>query len=303
MTDEPRRVMTLTKGQCATREGTELVGLLTKLCADGMISREEVSELRSWLEVDRGVDFAALPFLYQLVDEISGDGELSEEELDRLGVAIERVLPKSVRTEAALKRKQARESRRLAAREKRRQTMMAEREEAKAKREAAQARAGILYRREFPVRGAFRFAARREACERLIEGDTVSLEREPDNAHDPHAILALSHDDSELGYVPREEASEIAPLLDDGAEADATIQRLWQTPEGQIVPILLVKIRRGDSSSAAVLPVASTTRQRSTAPRPSIAESLYRPRAGCASALFLSALLAICLLVVAVVMR
>ena len=53
-----------------------------------------------------------------------------------------------------------------------------------------------------------------EACERLIEGDAVNLEREPNNAHDSNAILVLGDDDCELGYVPREEALAIAPLMD-----------------------------------------------------------------------------------------
>jgi hypothetical protein len=43
----------------------------------------------------------------------------------------------------------------------------------------------LLYRAEFAIRGAFRFSERREACERLIDGDAVILEREPDNSRAP----------------------------------------------------------------------------------------------------------------------
>jgi hypothetical protein len=59
------------------------MALLIELSADGIVTRSEMDQLRSWLEVDRGLDFPALAFLYQVIDEISGDGELTEEELDR----------------------------------------------------------------------------------------------------------------------------------------------------------------------------------------------------------------------------
>jgi len=297
MNDERRRV-TLTKAQCEAPTGRELIALLIELSADGIVTRLEMDQLRTWLEVDRGVDFPALPFLYQVIDEISADGELTEEELDRLALAIERVLPKEVRAEAALRRRQAREARRLAEREQRRQAVMAERTEARADRAGKQARAGILYQQEFAVSGAFRSAARREACERLIDGDRVSLEREPDNVHDANAILVLSEDDCELGYVPRVEAALMAPLLDSGAAAEATIRRLWETPDDQhIVPILAITVRRGESNATPVQPLAAT------APQPRTITTSREPgkRAGwgCTSAACLVVLLAICLAAIA----
>jgi hypothetical protein len=296
MNDERRRV-TLTKAQCETPAGREFIALLIELSADGIVTRPEMDRLRSWLEVDRGVDFPALAFLYQVIEEISADGELAEEELDRLALAIERVLPKDVRAEAASRRRQAREARRVVEREKRRRSVIAERAEARADRASQQARAGILYRREFAVRGAFRFEARREACARIIDGDSVSLERERDNAHDANAILVLGADDCELGYVPREEAAVMAPLLDSGAEAEATICRLWETPENHdIVPILAVTIRRGESNAAPVQPLPRQRRG-----RPITATSKAGNRAGCAgcgctsAAVCLVLLLALCL--------
>ena len=81
--------------------------------------------------------------------------------------------------------------------------MIAGRVEERAARDAARIRAGVLRKAEFPVRGGFRFAERREACERLLEDDTVRLEREPDNAPDSNSILVIAEADCELGYVPR----------------------------------------------------------------------------------------------------
>jgi hypothetical protein len=117
---------------------------------------------------------------------------------------------------------------------------------------AARERARVAWEGDFPVRGAFRFAERRAACERLQEGDAVTLEREPDNVHDSNAILVLDGDDSELGYVPREKARDIAGLLEAGAEAETAIRRLWETPDGHVVPIVRARIRRGEMRNAAV---------------------------------------------------
>lgn len=81
---EERRRVTLSKAHCEKQPGRALVDLLVELSADGNVTREEMQRLRGWLEVDRGVDFPALPFLNGTIDQISSDGEISEEELDRL---------------------------------------------------------------------------------------------------------------------------------------------------------------------------------------------------------------------------
>jgi hypothetical protein len=247
-------MVTLSKSQRETTVGRELIELLVELSADGMVSREELERLRKWLEADHAVDFPALAFLYETIDHISSDGEITEDELDRLALAIERVLPKDTRIAAAAKRKEARNARRIAQREDQRQAMIAARAEKRAAREAARTREGILYQGNFPIAGAFRSEERRDACERLIVDDIVTFEREPDNAHDANAILILGGDDCELGYVRRDEARDIAPLLDAGAEADVRVHRLWETPDGNVVPFVLVKVRQGDAAPSIVKP-------------------------------------------------
>jgi hypothetical protein len=90
LTRELRR-LTLTKEQCGTAAGRDLLALLTELSSDGFVSRDELQQLRGWREVDRGLDFPALPFLYETIDQISSDGEIPDDELDHLALAIERV--------------------------------------------------------------------------------------------------------------------------------------------------------------------------------------------------------------------
>ena len=278
---EERRQVTLSKAHRATPVGRQLIELLVELSADGIVSRDEMSRLRAWLEIDHGIDFPALPFLYETIDQMSSDGDITEDELDLLALAIERVLPKDIRLGAIATRKQAREARRAALRETQRQALIATRSAERVTRDAERARAGVLFKTDFPIAGATRFAERREACERLLEGDIVTLEREPSNVHDSNAILVLGQDECELGYVRREEASEMAPFLDAGAEADARIHRLWATPEGKIVPILMVTIRRGEAGpSVAVKP---TTRRRPLEGTPEALKATRRGQ-GCATA-------------------
>ena len=247
---EPKRQVTLSKADRATLVGRQLIDLLVELSADGVVSRDEMNRLRGWLEIDHGVDFPALPFLHETIEQISFDGEVAEDELDRLALAIERVLPKDIRVAAVANRKPPPRGTtpRLNAKPKR-QTMIDALSAKRAARDAERSRAGILHEGVFHVAGAFRFAERREACERLIEDDRVRFEREPDNQHDVNSILVLTEDDCELGYVPREAASAIAPLLDADAEADVRIQRLWETPDGNIVPFVIAKIRRGEAAA------------------------------------------------------
>ena len=146
-----RRHVTLSKAHRETSVGRELIDLLTELSADGNVSRDEMERLRSWLEVDHGVDFPALPFLYETIDDISRDGEVTEDELDRLALAIERVLPKDVRVAATAQRQQARNARRIAQREALRTSQITARTERRAARDAARARAGVLVEANFPA--------------------------------------------------------------------------------------------------------------------------------------------------------
>jgi hypothetical protein len=181
MPQETRRV-TLTKAERDSAVGQELIALLLDLSDDGQVTRDEMNRLRHWLEVDRGVEFAACPFLYEIVDTIAADGEITDPELDRLMLGIERVLPNDARSIAREKRRKHREARKVA----NAAIRTAVRDKAMAERE----RTRVLHRGDFVVAGV-RFSERREACETIERGAPVILERESDNRHDKNAILVL----------------------------------------------------------------------------------------------------------------
>jgi len=50
----------------------------------------------------------------------------------------------------------------------------------------------------------------------LLPGDLLPLKREPDNAHDPLAIMILNETGHHLGYVPRAKNEALARLMDAG---------------------------------------------------------------------------------------
>ena len=57
-----------------------------------------------------------------------------------------------------------------------------------------------------------------------------TLVREPDNPHDPNAIKVTIAGVVFLGYVPREIAKELAPLMDQGTQFDAFFVSLNRHP-------------------------------------------------------------------------
>ena len=66
---------------------------------------------------------------------------------------------------------------------------------------------------------------RQQACLNATPGSVVDLVREPDNESDPNAIRVEFEGDM-LGYVPREFAEKLAPVIDSGARAVGRV--LWQ---------------------------------------------------------------------------
>ena len=70
-------------------------------------------------------------------------------------------------------------------------------------------------------------------CDAAAEaGDKVHFEREPDNTHDRNAIRVENEDFAKIGYVPRQTAAWLTPLIDQGlVYVDGTIA---VSPETQI---------------------------------------------------------------------
>ncbi len=58
----------------------------------------------------------------------------------------------------------------------------------------------------------------------------LKLEREKDNQYDENAIKVM-FDDFHLGYVNKETAKHLSPVMDEGTDTEAIITRVFGTPE------------------------------------------------------------------------
>lgn len=280
MRQETRRV-TLTKAERDSGVGQKLIGLLLDLSEDGQVTRDEMNRLRHWLELDRGVEFPACAFLYEIIDTIAADGEITDAELDRLMLSVERVLPNDARSIAREKRKQHREARRVAN---------------AARREAA--RAQNPTRKRPPTENVgecftaatsslpasvIQSAAKPASCSRLVTRSSSSENRTIDTTKTRFFVLAT--DGSELGYVPRGDAREMAPLLDAGAVCEAKIKKLLHTQDEMVLPVVVPLIRR-DHAEGIDQPHVSET---PAMPRPAAAAAQEsrepKARRGCLAAL------------------
>ena len=69
----------------------------------------------------------------------------------------------------------------------------------------------------------------REIEANLATGDSLVLRREPENPHDPLAILILTGYSEKLGYVPRDKNEILARLMDAGKFLIARLEsKEWQ---------------------------------------------------------------------------
>lgn len=82
----------------------------------------------------------------------------------------------------------------------------------------------------------FRPAECKEVLRSLSEGDKLDVVRDADNAYDANAV-GLYYEGSHLGFVAKETAVELAPLMDDGVEFTATIHS-WL---GTLKPYVIIE--------------------------------------------------------------
>jgi DNA-directed RNA polymerase subunit RPC12/RpoP/phage FluMu protein gp41 len=102
----PKRV-SLTKKQCATATGQELITFLCELIHDGFVTQGGLYRLVAWLAGRSDSDIPAVTFLTRLVNEKVCKAEFTTQDAFDIHFAIERVLPKDVRNHALSSRQLA----------------------------------------------------------------------------------------------------------------------------------------------------------------------------------------------------
>lgn len=68
----------------------------------------------------------------------------------------------------------------------------------------------------------FRPSEAKQACNALEDGDTVELQREPDNKYDANAVAVYTQG-HHVGYIPAANNLQLAIALDDGIEVSAHV--------------------------------------------------------------------------------
>ncbi|HEY9155548.1 MAG TPA: HIRAN domain-containing protein [Opitutaceae bacterium] len=88
---------------------------------------------------------------------------------------------------------------------------------------------------ECEMRGAqFRPAECKEHLKTLGAGDELDVVRDAENAYDANAV-ALYHDGLHLGFVAKETAEEIAPLMDEGMQFRCFIHSFLSTIKPYVI--------------------------------------------------------------------
>lgn len=96
--------VSLTPSQCESDKGRELLSLLSEITRDGLVSKDGVQRLNTWLDVNSGSEIPAINFLLNIPERL---GKFTTAKAFKVHFAIERVLPKAIREGVKEKRQEA----------------------------------------------------------------------------------------------------------------------------------------------------------------------------------------------------
>jgi hypothetical protein len=231
--------LSLTKAQAQTAAGAELLALCQTVTEDGSLSEGEIAGLRSWLEENRSVGFPSIEHLSRIIEGVISDGKVTDEGRKSIYEAIESVLPPEARREAA----------------ERRRTAEADlRNEIRAEREGEKRRQRDERERQKPVASfsrvwvaGVRYENRAEIVRSHVSlDDQVFLIRDRENKFSKNAIEVRTRQGYQIGFLPEEEAVEVAPFLDQGCLHFAEVE--WLMTGGKVpIPVIRGKLYSPDS--------------------------------------------------------
>jgi hypothetical protein len=222
--------LSLTKAQLQTGLGAELLALCQAVTADGTLTNGQIAALRQWLEANRSCDLPAIGFLVTTLDRILADGKATAEERKELYAAIETVLPPEARRSAVAQRKAVEAEQKVQARQEREAQKQQERWERERQRP--------LDSVNFMVAGVH-YESRPEVIREYVEeGDPVFLVRDPKNKFSRNAVEVRLRNGMQIGFVPEDDAPDVAPLLDQGYPHVAHVTKVLS---GGRVPIPVVQ--------------------------------------------------------------
>ena len=258
--EAPTRRISLTKTQRESAVGAELLSLCQTVTADGSLSDQEVEALREWLRQHRAADLPAINHLIPVIDGIVADGRVSADERRQLFLAIEAVLPIDVRAVA----KRARRT----VEEKERDRVQLQRKLEKQQALEERERSSPIEHFDFMVAGC-RYEGRPSVIDaHAIAGGRVYLVRDRRNRYSRNAVEVRTGDGYQIGYVPEEEAIDLAPLLDAAHPYEAEVKKILRGGRYPI-PVIVADLYRSDATvPGLVTPATPVPLQRPAATRP-----------------------------------
>jgi hypothetical protein len=99
--------VTLTRTHLKMPEIEEFVVILVDIASHGVLEYEGLQKLTDWLNGHIHLDVPAVRFMVDLMLRVCADGQITDEEIFEIQLAIERVLPKEYRTHITEARKSA----------------------------------------------------------------------------------------------------------------------------------------------------------------------------------------------------
>lgn len=236
--DAPSRRISLTKSQRQSAVGAELLSLCQVVTTDGSLSNEEVSSLRSWLQEHKGEDLPAIAHLSKVVETILADGRVTADERRELYIALEDVLPADIRAIA----KRARRS----VEEKEKDRLRLQRELEKERDRDERARNSPIETWDFMVAGS-KYEGRPALIERYAQAAAPAyLVRDRGNRYSRNAVEVRTTSGHQVGFVPEEDATDLAPLLDAGHPYYAQIKKIL-TGGRYPIPVIVAEVYSKDA--------------------------------------------------------
>jgi len=217
--ENPTRRVSLTRTQIRTAEGAELLKLCGVLTEDGTLSADGLKKLSAWLDDHRRSDLPAVHFLKRAVERASSmNVRIPPDVLIEIAKDIEKILPPESRQKFRVRRR----ARRAAARAK----LEAEREADRQRKFEERERNKPVISAYFKVKGVIYEGRADVILQYARPKDTVYLIRDRAHRHDRNAIEVRLNNGTMAGYVPRDYAVELAPLLDAGCRHIAFIDKI-----------------------------------------------------------------------------
>lgn len=249
------RRISLTKTQRQSIIGAELLSLCQVTTADGSISDEEVASLRAWLNEHGEEDLPAISHLRNVLEAIVADGCITAEERRDLHIALEAILPPDIRSVA----KRARRTRE----EKEKDQLRIQRHLERERQRSELDRNSPIEHLDFMVAGV-RYEGRSALVERYARvGQPAYLVRDRGNRYSRNAVEVRTASGHQIGFVPEDDAQDLAPLLDSGHPYIARIKKIL-TASRYPIPVVVADVYRRDADLPGLVEAEATTPQAKT---------------------------------------